>query len=128
MFCKYCGKQIDDEGGSFCPYCGKHLLENCPPAGSPAQPPPYPAPRYNLQDLPNGGWTVLGFFFPLVGFILYLVWQTTFPIRSKLCGKGALIGVIADHCGSCSRRTVHNRYFRDNSGCLGILSVRSAVI
>lgn len=97
MFCKYCGKQIDDEGGSFCPYCGKNLQETYPPTGSPhAQYPPYPAPRYNPQDLPNGGWTVLGFFFPLVGFILYLVWQTSFPIRSKLCGKGALIGVIVE--------------------------------
>lgn len=118
MFCKYCGKQIDDEGGSFCPYCGKHLQENCPPAGSPAQPPPYPAFRYNPQDLPNGGWTVLGFFFPLVGFILYLVWQTTFPIRSKLCGKGALVGVIlyvifiiiTVAIGACAAASAYNYY------------------
>ena len=42
----------------------------------------------------SGGWIALGFFFPLVGLILYLVWQTELPNRARACGKGALIGVI----------------------------------
>ena len=40
------------------------------------------------------GWAVLGFFFPLIGLILYLVWKDTKPQASKSAGKGALIGVI----------------------------------
>lgn len=40
------------------------------------------------------GWLILGLFFPLVGFILWLVWKDDKPDRSKAAGKGALIGVI----------------------------------
>lgn len=38
------------------------------------------------------GFAVLGFFFPIVGLILYLVWHTEYPLKAKSCGKGALIG------------------------------------
>ena len=41
------------------------------------------------------GWGVLGFFFPFVGLILYLVWYDNHRKRAKVAGKGALIGVIA---------------------------------
>lgn len=41
------------------------------------------------------GWGVLGFFFPFVGLILYLVWYDNHRKRAKTAGKGALIGVIA---------------------------------
>ena len=37
---------------------------------------------------------MLGFFFPIVGLILFLVWHDDYPKRAKLCGKGALISVI----------------------------------
>ena len=40
------------------------------------------------------GFAVLGFFFPLVGLILWLVWMNSSPLKAKSCGKGALIGVI----------------------------------
>lgn len=38
---------------------------------------------------------MLGFFFPVVGLILYLVWYDNHRKRAKVAGKGALIGVIA---------------------------------
>ena len=41
----------------------------------------------------NIGWAVLGFFFPLVGFILWIVWGKTQPEDAYLAGKGAIIGV-----------------------------------
>ena len=41
------------------------------------------------------GWGVLGFFFPVVGLILYLAWYDNHRKRAKVAGKGALIGVIA---------------------------------
>ena len=41
------------------------------------------------------GWGVLGFFFPFVGLILYLVWYDNHRKRAKVAGKGALIGAIA---------------------------------
>lgn len=47
-------------------------------------------------DAPNGGYTALGFFFPIVGLILYLVWKAQTPLRARSAGKGALIGVIVE--------------------------------
>lgn len=87
-----------------------------PPAGAPGYQQPYPpqqqtAPAYgypqqpvpqygaypntNPQDTGSIGWGVLGFFFPLVGFILWLVWKQERPLTAKKAGVGALIGVIA---------------------------------
>lgn len=43
----------------------------------------------------SAGWGVLGFFFPVVGLILYLVWYDNHRKRAKVAGKGALTGVIA---------------------------------
>ena len=53
----------------------------------------YGEQRY-VQDAPSTGFAVLGFFFPVVGLILYLVWKDTLPLRSKSAGKGAIIGAI----------------------------------
>lgn len=75
MYCKYCGAQIDDRA-VICPKCGA------------------PVKNTALDDAPNMGYAVLGFFFPLVGFILYLVWKPNRPLRAKSAGKGALIGFI----------------------------------
>ncbi|MBP3441832.1 MAG: hypothetical protein J6L62_03420 [Clostridia bacterium] len=39
-------------------------------------------------------FTVLGVFFPLIGFILWLIWKDKTPLKAKSCLKGAIIGVI----------------------------------
>ena len=60
-------------------------------------PPPYPPPqepRTNPDDRSSFGWGLLGFFIPLAGLILYLVWRTEYPLRAKSVGKGALVSVI----------------------------------
>lgn len=100
MYCKYCGKEIE-EGSAFCPHCGKEQQGNAGTdagAGTGAGAngaPPYGAPQRPVeQDAPNGGFAVLCFFFPLIGLILYLIWKDTLPLRARSCGKGALIGVI----------------------------------
>lgn len=41
----------------------------------------------------TAGWGVLGFFFPLVGFILWLVWKDDHPARSRSAGIGCLVAV-----------------------------------
>ena len=84
-YCSFCGTQIDDDNAKFCPNCGKGTVA-----------PQYVVQTANVvQDAPNAGFAVLSFFFPLIGLILYLVWNDTMPLRAKSCGKGALIGVIA---------------------------------
>lgn len=40
------------------------------------------------------GWAVLGFFVPLAGLILFIVWKDTKPLCAKKAGIGALVGVI----------------------------------
>ena len=61
-------------------------------------PPPYyygPPPRYtDPNDAPSLGYAFLGFFFPVVGLILYIVWKDQSPLKAKSAGKGALIAVI----------------------------------
>ncbi|MDP3131101.1 MAG: hypothetical protein Q8N15_07215, partial [Bacillota bacterium] len=76
------GKQLADNA-AMCPGCG-HMFAPVGPAPKVADP----------TDAPSTGYGVLGFFFPIIGLILFLVWQDNFPKRGKSAGKGALIGVI----------------------------------
>lgn len=77
MFCKNCGEQIDDRA-AICPKCGVPVNNNA----------------FSQNDAPSVGFGILGFFFPLIGLILYLVWKDQTPLKAKSAGKGALIGVI----------------------------------
>jgi len=42
------------------------------------------------------GWSVLGFFFPLVGLILFIVFKSEKPSLAKMAGLGALVSVIIE--------------------------------
>ncbi len=75
MYCPNCGEQIDDKA-VICPKCG------------------VPTKIMVQDDAPSKGFAVLGFFIPLLGFILYLVWKSETPLKAKSAGKGALIGFI----------------------------------
>ena len=44
------------------------------------------------MDNGSFGWAVLGFCFPIVGLVLYLVWKSNKPISAKKAGIGALVG------------------------------------
>ena len=45
-------------------------------------------------DTGSGGWGLLGFCFPIVGIILYLVWQNDQPLNGKAALNGALIAIV----------------------------------
>lgn len=79
MYCKKCGKELDDEA-KFCPYCGTSTRDE----------------KENAQngDASSAGLGILCFFLPIAGLILYIVWKDTYPLKAKSCGKGALISVI----------------------------------
>ncbi|MBR2547398.1 MAG: hypothetical protein IKF07_04325 [Eubacterium sp.] len=70
------------------------------PAPEPVEAPQPAQPQYTEPapvQQPKGssfGWAVLGFFIPIVGLILFLVWGKTRPEDAKAAGKGALISVI----------------------------------
>lgn len=83
MYCKKCGKEINDNA-VICPSCGC-ATEN------------FEKKNVNKEtDSSSLGWAVLGFFIPLVGLILYLVWKDELPLRAKSVGKGALVSVIVN--------------------------------
>lgn len=86
MFCKKCGAQLPDNT-VICPSCG--TAAEMPTAY------PYAQPQ-NPYDTGHFGWAVLGFFIPLVGLILFLVWRNDKPRCAKRAGIGALVGVIAE--------------------------------
>lgn len=84
-------KQVN--GNHVCPYCGTQM--GAGNQGYTMNPQPQrQAPAGNPADSDSIGWGVLGFFFPLVGFILWLVWKNEYPKKAKRCGRGALISII----------------------------------
>ena len=74
-YCKNCGQSIDDKA-VICPHCGV-AQENKPAV------------------VDNGGflWGLLGCCIPIVGLILYLVWQNERPRTARAVGIGALVSV-----------------------------------
>ncbi len=77
-FCTQCGKQLVDEA-VVCPSCGCSQGNLTPT---------------HRDDSKSFAWALLGFFFPLIGFILYCVWYSTTPLKAHSVGKGALIGLV----------------------------------
>jgi hypothetical protein len=73
------------------------------PNSGPSAPAPPPGTTGQApSDAPSMGYAVLGFFIPLAGLILYLVWKDQYPLRAKSAGKGALFGFIVDLVLPCS--------------------------
>lgn len=75
MYCSKCGKEIVGDS-AFCSCCGVSVADT------------------NNNDQPSRGYATLGFFVPIVGFILFLCFRSRTPKRAKSAGKGALIGAI----------------------------------
>ena len=84
--CKYCGTEIDD-AAVFCPACGANQTAD---ASSTSAPVTNTVVNSNEKYT---GFVVLGFFFPLIALILYLVWKDNEPAKAMACGKGGLMGL-----------------------------------
>jgi len=84
MFCKNCGKEIDNNA-YVCIHCGVKVSEENKPAVN--------------TEADNGskvGWGFLSWFVPIVGLILFCVWRTERPKTAKVCGMCALISFIVN--------------------------------
>jgi len=79
MFCIKCGAANQDDS-RFCTTCGAPLKTNID--------------QYKDSDIPSTGLKVLSFFIPIVGLILYIVWNNSYPDKARSCGKWALISII----------------------------------
>ncbi len=81
----------------YCPSCGasvKAMQRQCDQCGRFLKSKTAPAQRTSPDDPGGIGWGLLGFILPLVGLILFLVWNDTKPRTAKAAGLGALIAVI----------------------------------
>ena len=112
-FCSYCGAALQGEASKSQPQDSGDLFgfdekkagQTQSVGGNTAQngaqtPPqggydPYAYKRYTApDDAKSVGFGILAFFFPMVGFILWLVWRDNYPLRARSCGKGVLAGII----------------------------------
>lgn len=89
MFGPQCGNRLP-AGTKYCDQCGSELKALLYPELTTTS----SSVSSKVEDAPSGGFAVLGFFIPLVGLILFLVWHDTYLLRAKSAGKGALVGVI----------------------------------
>lgn len=80
-YCPNCGKPVDPKA-VICPNCGVALTATS-------------KINNNTSDNGSAWWAVLGFFIPVVGLILYIVWKNDEPKNAKKAGIGALISVCA---------------------------------
>lgn len=76
-YCQHCGAQVDEKA-VVCVKCGCALSS-------------YNIP--NTPDVPSTGLNVLSFFFPIVGLILFAVYNDKAPRKAKAAGKWAIISV-----------------------------------
>jgi len=77
-YCPNCGTQVN-ENQDVCLNCGKTLKSVF---------------NVNINDTGGFVWGLLGFFVPLAGLVIYLLWKDEKPRTAKACGTGALISVI----------------------------------
>jgi hypothetical protein len=121
-FCSHCGAEIAGEA-VICVKCGCSVANTNPQA----------AALVNPNDAPSGGFAFLSFLIPLAGLILFLVWNKESPKKAKSCGKGAIIGFIAEvvlsiivtvvgimgmQAGYSERRNAFNEMEKDNAAKL----------
>lgn len=93
-YCEKCGAALPDES-AFCTSCGAAVNAQPQPQVTPQPQQTYVAPQQPAVDTGSFGWAVLGFFIPLVGLILFLVWKNEKPLSAKKAGIGAIVGVVA---------------------------------
>lgn len=113
-YCPNCGSNVQP-GANVCVECGAQIPQKAAPvmnqstpnqsyqspnqsyqsSNQPYTPPPSQSDyhTYNPRDPGGFGWGLLGFCFPFVGLILFLVWQDDKPNNAKAAGTGALVSV-----------------------------------
>lgn len=99
--CPTCGRVYSDMVG-VCPVCKTSLNSgrsaSYPPAPTPRPTPtPAPTPASAKEEGSCFGWSVLGFFIPIVGLILYFCWKNEKPKAAKasLHGFFAYLIIVA---------------------------------
>ena len=84
-YCSKCGTEVDFNT-EYCPKCGAPQSTS-----SYHSAPTRPADPYDSGSI---GWFILGFFVPIIGLILFILWSSDRPSDAKMSGLGALVSVI----------------------------------
>lgn len=95
MYCMNCGADCPDTE-QLCANCKQKLnIKNSSNSKQSSKENPA-APQDNMDktDTPSWIYAIVGFIFPLIGLILYLVWRIQTPRRAKSVGKGTLLGAV----------------------------------
>lgn len=109
MYCPNCGKFI--EKVKYCPYCGAELAQYTTNSEEVVKDYYEPIQDANTQyttynqvnndDAPSFLWALLGFFVPIAGLILYIVWHKESPLKAKSCLKGFIANIIVGIISVC---------------------------
>ena len=91
MDCSNCGFKIGSND-LFCPNCGSKVVKKKETTKVVAE-------KIDEEKVDQSGeyswaWGILGYFVPLVGLILFIVWHDTRKRDAKAAGIGALIKTI----------------------------------
>ena len=87
-YCVKCGKELCDEA-VVCTGCGCSTDYNNTNNTSGKD-------SVSPQDKSSFGFGILGFFVPLAGLILYIVYRDEMPLRAKSSLIGAIVGVVVN--------------------------------
>ena len=108
MYCHNCGKEVTIEG-RYCPFCGAEIrpfasqdigyvpIDQTQPSHSYD----YQRPYYREDDGPHMGFAILSFLFPIVGIILFIIWNKEYPQKAKSCLKGFISGIVTGFVLAC---------------------------
>jgi hypothetical protein len=103
--CKKCGNNLYGNK-TKCPFCGEPIKGGYGSSGPNSS--NFSSSSYSSNPNSHGstvrrsasvddggaGWGLLGFCLPLIGIILYLVWQDEKPNTAKACLNGALVSIL----------------------------------
>lgn len=92
MFCKFCGKEISDNA-TLCMNCGCETDSQGNERVCRVKVEKVPQKK-ERQDGTHAGYALLSLFFPIIGLLLCLLWRPGYPLLSKSCLKGTVIGGI----------------------------------
>lgn len=77
MYCPKCGKK-QEKDAAYCSECGAEITNK----------------NIEIEDKGSIGWGILGFFFPLIGIILAVIWNEDQQYNSMALKRGAAIGFL----------------------------------
>ena len=100
-YCPYCGSYNSNPNGNFCELCGAPLnnyknvnFDNPYVNNNSNNNVNVNNGTYPIQEGNTAGWGILGFFIPLAGLRLFVIWNKERPKSAKSAGIGALVRVI----------------------------------